>query len=208
MSKLIYVEASPLKARSHSIAVANAFLERYRAVNPHDEIERIDLWNAALPPFDAETIEAKFAVLRAQQFSATQFARWESVRAVSRQFNSAGKYVFSVPMWNFGIPYPLKHYVDIVTLPGENWTWSRAAGYATILSGKKALLVFSSANDYTSPDPSEADFQKPYMRRWLRFIGVESVREIVVAPTLADPAEVAAARAAAMAQAVELAATF
>lgn len=208
MSKLIYIEASPLKARSQSIAVANAFLEHYEAANPHDEVERIDLWSTALPPFDGETIEAKFAVLRAQKFSETQLARWEAVRAASRNFNSADKYVFSVPMWNFSIPYPLKHYIDVVTLPGENWTWSRSAGYGTILSGKKALLVFSSAGDYTLPDNRESDFQKSYMRRWLRFIGVETVREINVAPTLADPEAVAAIRTAAMIEAAELATVF
>lgn len=208
MSKLIYIEASPLKSRSHTIAVARSFLDAYRSHHPDDQIEQIDLWGTELPPFDAETIDGKFAVLRRQEFTAEQLARWEAVRAVSRRFNSADKYVFGVPMWNFGVPYPLKHYIDVVTLPGENWTWSKANGYGTILSGKKALLIYASANLHVESGESASDFQKPYLRRWLRFIGVNDVNEITVAPTLADPDAVAASRAMAIAAATRLARAF
>src|SRR5262249_20944074 len=101
--KLLYVEASPLKNASHSVAVATAFLEAYQQAHPDDQIDRIDLWSESLPPFDGRTIEAKFAVLRLQQFTQEQFQRWEAVRQVSKRFNAADKYVFGVPMWNFGI---------------------------------------------------------------------------------------------------------
>lgn len=207
MSNVLYIESSPAKSRSHSIAVANEFLHAYAAHHPQHEISHIDLWATALPPFDEQTLEAKFAVLRKQDFNMQQFARWESVRALSRRFNAANKYVFSVPMWNFGVPYLLKHYIDVVTLPGENWTWSKAKGYEPLLSGKKALLVYSSANAY-GEEHGASDFQKPYMRRWLRFIGIDDVHEITIAPTLNDPSEVARTRAAAIDLAVQLAASF
>ena len=82
-------------------------------------------------------------------------------------------------MWNFGVPYRLKHYIDVVTLAGENWSWSRAEGYKSLVLRKKALLVYASAGDYGVSDPS--DFQKPYLRRWLNFIGVTDIQEINVA---------------------------
>jgi FMN-dependent NADH-azoreductase len=208
MSKLLYVEASPLKSRSHTVAVAQAFLDAYRMAHPRDAIERLDLWQVALPPFDAQTIEAKFAVLRRNEFTPEQFERWEAVRRVSRHFNAADKYVFSVPMWNFGVPYALKHYIDVVTLPGENWTWSREAGYATVLSGKKALAIHASANPHEQVGEGADDFQKPFMRRWLRFIGVEDIHEITVAPTLSDPETVERLRTEAIDAATRLAPEF
>ncbi|MGH7846376.1 MAG: NAD(P)H-dependent oxidoreductase [Candidatus Binatia bacterium] len=88
MSRLLYIEASPSKTRSHSIHVAKEFLKVYGETHPRDEIETIDLW-AELPAFDANTIEAKFAVLRKQQFTPEQQARWQAVQAVSRCFNAA-----------------------------------------------------------------------------------------------------------------------
>ena len=225
MSKLLYIEASPLKSRSHTIAVSEAFLDAYREAHPQDEIERLDLWQATLPPFDAQTIEAKFAVLRrdrqgrrkcrqcmeqlpANEFTNEQWERWQAVRRVSRHFNAADKYVFSVPMWNFGVPYVLKHYIDVVTLPGENWTWSRDAGYGTLLSGKKALAIYASANLHEQVGEGADDFQKPFMRRWLRFIGIEDVQEITVVPTLSDPETVGRSRAEAISAATQLAPRF
>ena len=80
MSKLIHIEASPLRSRSHTSAVANAFLEAYRSAHPRDAIEHVDLWNTSLPPFDMQTIDAKFAVLRRHEFTAEQSARWEALR--------------------------------------------------------------------------------------------------------------------------------
>ncbi len=206
MARLLYIEASPAKSTSHSIDVAKVFLQTYQQMHPQDELRSIDIWAADLPPFDAETIEAKFAVLRKKEFTPEQRARWDAVQRISQRFNVADKYIFSVPMWNFGVPYRLKHYIDVVTLAGENWSWSRAEGYKSLLLSKKALLVYASAGDYGVSDPS--DFQKPYLRRWLNFIGVTDIQEINVAPTLADAEALARTKCKAKATAVQLAATF
>lgn len=205
-SKVLYIEASPLKGSSHSIHLAKAFLTAYGETHPQDEVEVIDLWETELAPFDGATIEAKFAMLRKKVFTAAQKMKWDAVRAVSQRFNNAGKYIFSVPMWNFSIPYRPKHFIDVVTLVGENWSWSKEKGYQSLLSGKKALLVYASAGDY-QPGHSSG-FQKPYLRRWLNFIGVSDIQEINVAPTLADADLLARTKCIAKAAAVELAAAF
>lgn len=209
MSRLLYVEASPLQSASTSSGIARAFLDAYGIAHANDEIDAIDLWNIDLPPFDAQMIGAKFAVLRAQDATAAQQARWDTALALARRFNAADKYLFSVPMWNFGIPYRLKHFIDVVTLPGENWTWSREAGYTPLLRGKKAALVYSSAGAYPlGPQSDDADFQKPYLRRWLRFIGIEEISEINAAPTLTPPEHLAEVRAGARREARTLAEAF
>lgn len=208
MASVLHIETSPLKTRSHTVATANAFLETYRAHHPLDAISTLDLWSTTLPHFDALTIEAKFAVLRRQQFSPEQFSKWESVRAISRRFNAADKYIFSVPMWNFGLPYPLKHYIDVVTLAGENWTWNPQEGYRPLLANRKALLIYSSAGDYPLTPTHPADFVKPYLRHWLSFIGITELHEISVAPTLTDAHSVQRTRDLAREQAIALARQF
>ena len=42
-------------------------------------------------------------------------------------------------MENFSIPYPLKHYIDVVTLAGENWSWLQKK--ATGASSQEKKLV-------------------------------------------------------------------
>lgn len=208
-TRILHIEASPTGARSRSRDTALHFLAQHRAHHPEVEIETLDLWKTDLPAFDATMIDAKFAVLRSQTATAEQHRRWQGAVRLARAFNAADKYVFSLPMWNFGIPYQLKHYIDIVTLPGENWTWSPQAGYAGLLHGKRAALVYSSAGDYPVGLPShEKDFQKPYMRTWLRFLGIDDVVEIAAAPTLAPPETVAAALARARVEAERLSLRF
>jgi len=90
MATLLHIEASPLKQRSHTIEAAHAFLRAYAESHPNDAIETVDLWAEALPPFDGETIEAKFAVLRKNAFTPTQAAKWHAVREVSRRFTATG----------------------------------------------------------------------------------------------------------------------
>jgi FMN-dependent NADH-azoreductase len=193
MTRILYLKASPNRQHSRSDRVARAFIETIASELPSVELDTIDVWDLALPEFDEAMLEAKFAVLRRQDATAEQQRRWSEAVRISQRFNRADLYVFSIPMWNFGIPYRLKHFIDIVTLPGENWNWSREHGYQALLSNKQAVLVASSANvhdDDVPPGFARDDFQRPYIRRWLKFIGIDVVKEIRVSPTLADPEEV------------------
>jgi FMN-dependent NADH-azoreductase len=73
-------------------------------------------------------------------------------------------------------------------------------------SNKKAVLIYASAGEYGQGNLS--DFQKPYLRRWLNFIGIIDIHEISIAPTLADPEALALTKCKAKAAAVKFAATF
>lgn len=202
--RLLHLQASPSVA-SHSREIADAFVTRYRERHADAQVDVADVWQLPLPEFDADMIAAKFAVLRSQQATDVQQRLWARAVALAQAFNAADHYVINVPMWNLGLPYKLKHYMDVVTLPGQNWAWSRDTGYRALLpAGKRAVLVFSSASAYGPDglsDQGNLDTQKAAMRAWLRFLGIDVAQEIVVAPTLGDPAALAALKQAARLQA-------
>jgi FMN-dependent NADH-azoreductase len=211
MTQLLYIESSPHGAASHSGAAARAFLHAYTGRHPRADVDHIDVWNLDLPPFDAEMIAAKFAVLRAQEATPAQQARWDEAVQLARRFNRADLYLFSLPMWNFGLPYRLKHFIDVVTLPGQNWRWSRETGYRPLLADKRAVLVYSSAGIYpqdTVAGIPNLDYQKAYMRQWLRFLGIDLAGEIEIAPTLSSPEMLGALRESAATLARDLAVQF
>src|SRR5438034_9205553 len=133
MGTLLHIEASPRKDRSHSIVAAKHFLETYVEQHPADVIETLDLWSVDLPPFDADTIGAKFAVLTGNSPTPAQAAAWQRVADFASQFAAADRYLVSTPMWNYTVPYVLKHYIDVVTLPGVTWRWYSAEGYTGLL---------------------------------------------------------------------------
>ena len=102
--------------------------------------------------------------------------------------NQADKYLFSVPMWNFGIPYPLKHYIDVITQPGLSFHFSPQYGYKGLVVDKPAVIIYARGGEYSSTTTVKAlDYQKPYLEMWLSFIGFTDVRPILIEPTLSDP---------------------
>ena len=63
MSKVIYIEASPRKSRSHSSKLASIFIESYTKYHPGDVIQTIDLWSTDLPAFNDEKLNAKYSIM-------------------------------------------------------------------------------------------------------------------------------------------------
>lgn len=198
MAKLLYIEASPRKERSHSIAVAKSFLESYQQSHPNDQIEKWDLWSlqmpeetGPLPEIDGDLLTARYLQGSGQQLTPEQQKAWGQVTALTDKFKSADKYVFSLPMWNFNVPYKLKHFIDVVTHPGLTFSFSPDTGYSGLVTGKPVMLILARGGEY--PKEYEAmDFQRRYMEHWLGFIGFTDIREIIDEGTL-NPATVAQA---------------
>lgn len=194
MTKLLYIESSPRKERSHSSAAARSFLDAYQAAHPGDQIETIDLWTLKLPEFGDAVLNAKYAILHGQPFTPEQQAAWNGVVALANRFKAADKYLISVPMWNFGVPYRLKHFIDVITQPGLTFSFSPEKGYQGLVTGKPVAVAYARGGEYPAGTDHEAyDLQKKYLELWLGFIGFTRVQSIVVEPTLGAPEAVARA---------------
>ena len=139
MTKLIYIEVSPRKERSHSIAVAEAFLDSYRAANPDHEIDKMDLWDTELPELNLAMIDAKYRLLDLDTLDDREANAWKDVEAVFNRVNSADKIVLSTPMWNFNVPYKLKHLIDIIIQPDLAFAVVEG-GYEGLVKGKRAMV--------------------------------------------------------------------
>lgn len=185
MANLLYVQASPLLDISYSIRVANAFVDTYRAARPGDTVSTLNVCSADLPEFGDLTARAKYAIMHGKQYSGEQLAAWKTVEAVIADFKSAQRFVFAVPMWNFGIPYRLKQYIDILVQPTYTFSYSAAEGYKGLVQGSKAFVAYARGGEYPEGTEYAAfDFQKRYLELILRFIGIADVQSVVVEPTL------------------------
>lgn len=186
MARLLYIEASPRKDRSSSIKAAQSFTEEYAKTHAGDTVDTIDLWATELPSFDGETINAKYSILHGQEHSEAEKKAWQAVERVIENFKSADKYLISLPMWNFGIPYKLKHFIDILVQPGYTFSFTPEEGYRGLVTGKPVTLVYARGGAYKTGTETEGmDYQKKYMELVLGFIGFTDIRSIVIEPTLA-----------------------
>lgn len=209
MAKLFYIESSPRKERSASIAVARHFLTAYRDTNSLDTVESLDLWHTLLPRFDAAAMEAKYAILHGQSHTEEQRKAWQAIEKIVAQFKSADKYLISVPMWNFSVPYVLKHYLDVLVQPGLTFSFSPSEGYKGLVTGKPMAIVCARGGAYGAGTGAESqDHQIAYLKQILRFIGFTKPQIIVIEPTLASPEARENTLAAAKQKAEELARKF
>ena len=185
MSKVLYLQCSPRLERSHSIAVADAFVDEYRKANPADEVIVENIFAMNLPSFDSVEVNAKYTILHGQKHSADEKRAWKSVEAVISEFKSADKYVMAVPMWNFGIPYRLKQFFDIIIQPGYTFSFSPDKGYSGLVTGKPVFVAYARGGEYTAGTGREAfDLQKKYVEMALGFIGFTDIYSVIVEPTL------------------------
>jgi FMN-dependent NADH-azoreductase len=189
--------------------VAAHFIESYRAAHPGDTVETLDLWQAELPEFNGATLDAKYAVLHGLPHTPEQLHAWQAVTRLADHFKSADKYLISLPMWNFSIPYKLKHYIDLLVQPGLTFSFTPKEGYKGLVTGKALVAVYARGGAYGAGSGAEGyDQQSTYLKQIFGFIGFADIREIFVEPTLASPAAKEEALAAAKRKAAEIAARF
>ena len=201
MPRLLFIEASPRKARSATSELANELIHAYRSKYSNAFVDHLDLWAKPLPEFDQAALDAKYAVLDGTTFTAPQRAAWNTITTMIDRLKAADVVVFSVPMWNFSIPYKLKHYLDLVLQPGLSFGHDAERGYFGLVNDKKAVCVFASGGEYKAGTPEEAiDFQSKYLHFALGFIGITERHEVRVAPTLQGQARTQEAKAQAKTQ--------
>jgi len=145
MAKLLHISASPRGTASESLAIAATFVDTFSDVRPDVAVEHWDLWDGTLPPFGAAAAGAKMSIFAGQEPSGEQAAAWAAVHRTFERFAAADYYLFSVTMWNHGVPYILKQFIDVVSQPGLVFGFDGHTGYTGLVTGKKAVVVYTSA---------------------------------------------------------------
>jgi FMN-dependent NADH-azoreductase len=84
-------------------------------------------------------------------------------------------------MWNFTIPYTLKHYLDVILQPKYLFQYT-ATGPEGLLKNRKMIVVNSRGGDYSSPAMQKMDFVEPYLRQIAGFVGITDVTFIKAEP--------------------------
>lgn len=195
MAQLLYVEASPRGVDAVSAGAADGFLTALVAARPDVAIDRFNLWQSDLPEFDGALLAAKYARLAGRAMNPELAAAWDRIGALTRRFGAADAIVIATPMWNFGIPYKLKHWIDLITQPGLTFTFDPATGYVPIFASRPTLVIIASAGDYSAGlSYGRPDLATPYLKAALGFLGIGTVVVEHVGPTAGPPGIVAAAR--------------
>jgi len=182
MSKILYIIASPRGEDSKSRALADAYIQ---SLNSEATVDIIDLWQEDLPEFDANRAAAKMTFFGEGEMNGKKETAWDNIIAIAQRFIDADQYVFGLPMWNGGIPYKMKQYIDIITQPGLLFGFDPEKGYFGLLENKKASVFYTSGVYALGVDPKYgSDYHSNYFKWWLNMVGIKDIEEVRFQPTL------------------------
>jgi FMN-dependent NADH-azoreductase len=208
MPKLLHLACSP-RAEAESGAGARVFLDHFRQARPEWEIDVMDLWRDQLPEFNGSIMEAKYARMNGQAFTDVQRDGFAVAERIALRFALADRVLISTPMWNFGIPYKLKQWFDVIIQPGLTFRFDPSQGYLPLLKDRPTIVILASGSDFvTGMNRGRIDMATPYLREALRFIGVNNVRFVRIGPTTGPTEPIRAAREGAHRRLSEMAASF
>ncbi len=200
--KLLRVDSS---ARRNSVSrqITQRFVETWQQEHPQGEVMERDLTTTALPHITDEWVHAVHsnpASLTTEQKLLLQISD-----ALVDELVQADTIVIGAPMYNFAIPAPLKAWIDQIVRVGKTVLFGDG-GPKGLLKSKKVYVVTSRGGAFRPGTPTAGfDYQEPYLRHILAFIGLTDVTFVHVENQKPGPqAEIA--KAAAIAQIRQLAA--
>ena len=192
--RVLHIIATPREGKSNTRVIADAFLDGLREVCPDVSVDVVDLYNEDLPAIAGTNIEVKYTLMVGRPIDKNHEASWREIERLIEHFMLADVYVISTPMWNFGLPYALKYYIDCIIQPGYVFRYTADGRPEPLVHGKRMVCVTSRGGDYSADSPLKAfDFLEPYLRTIFNFIGITEIDFINAQPMDISPALRAAA---------------
>jgi FMN-dependent NADH-azoreductase len=175
-TKVLHVIATPRGLASNTARVSSCLLEALREEEDDLEVTTLDLFRADLPSVAGKNIESKYRLMTGQAIEDDAAkASWNHIEQTIDQFMAADVYLFTVPMWNLGIPYVLKYYIDAIVQPGYLFRYTPDGQVEGLVKNKTMLLVISSGSDYTTQPMASFNFVESYLRAIFGFVGLTDV---------------------------------
>ncbi len=181
MNKLLHIIATPRGEDSRTLRVSEAFLETFQTTHPDWVIEELNLTREELPSLNTKRVDGKYLLLSGKDLYGELKEAWQEILQHIERFLSADAYLISTPMWNFSIPYILKHYIDIIVQPKYLFQYTET-GTEGLALNKKMAVITSRGGEYRSPDMQSYDFQEPYLRTIFGFVGIVDIQFVNAEP--------------------------
>ena len=186
MPTLLHLTVSPRGDHSISRQLGSAAVGEWEKDNPGGRVIERDLARTSLSFIDSEWIAGAFAP------SDTHTEGHRRAIAISDELISelqqADEIILDTPMYNFAIPAVLKAWIDHVVRAGKTFRYTSAGRPEGLLASKniKVLAIIASGGKYTGdPGLAALDYEAPYLRFILGFMGITDVRFVQAGGTAA-----------------------
>ena len=171
MTKILYLNSSP-RSDSASAKVALELVRKIKANSKGSTLVERDLTKQVLPHIDENFVVG--SRIEAEKRNKPQQTTVDLSDKLIAELAEAETLVIASPMFNFGLATTLKAWFDYVVRAGVTFKYAET-GPEGLLKGKKAYVVVARGGIYSNGPMKAFDFQEPYLRQILAFIGITDV---------------------------------
>ncbi|MGI3130412.1 FMN-dependent NADH-azoreductase [Halopseudomonas pachastrellae] len=189
MKKILVVQSSARQEGSLTREYTAQLVRQIEAANPGSWVVTRDLGAEPVPHLDA-TLLGGWMKPAEEQTEAEKAASALSNQLVD-ELLASDIVVIGSSMYNFGITSTLKAWFDHVLRAGRTFKYTEA-GPVGLTPDRKVYVVTARGGRYVG---SPLDFQEPYVRQLLGFIGITDVEFVNVEGQSMGPEEAAKGRA-------------
>lgn len=170
MANILVLNSSVLGDGSVSKILVEEAIHRILEANPGATVQNRDLGASPAP----HLVTANIKGIRGIPATEAELAARALSDELIAELRAADTLVIGAPMYNFSIPTGLRSWFDYVLRPGETFSYSEA-GPKGLITGKRVIVIQTRGGLYSEGPNKVIDFQEPYLRTLLGFIGLTDV---------------------------------
>lgn len=167
---LLVLRSSPAGAASVSDLLVDEIVAQHLARDPRTVVTEHNLDANPLAHLNSTIVNG----VRAEAVSQAELAARDVSDRLIAELKAADVLVIGSPMHNFSIPTVLRGWFDHVLRPRVTFTYTET-GPQGLVTGKRAILALARGGVYSEGPAKPLDFQEPYLRQLLGFIGITDV---------------------------------
>ena len=167
---ILQINSSARRDASYSTRLASRLVARLRETDADSTLTVRDFNDMPHPVLDEAALGALFTP--ADQRTVEQAARVALDDALIDEIHAADVVVLGIPMYNFGVPAPLKNWIDAISRAGVTFRYTEK-GPEGLLKGKKVYVALTRGGKYRN---TPADTQVPYLQTVFTFLGLTEVQ--------------------------------
>jgi FMN-dependent NADH-azoreductase len=171
MFNILAITSSLNGPASVSDPLVGEAIRQLRALHPGAHVVHRDLATHPVPHLLPET----FAGVRAEASTPAEHAARALSDELIAEVRAADVIIIGAPMYNFSVPTTLRAWFDHVVRPRVTFGYD-ANGPHGLVENKPVIVIEARGGFYSEGPAAAVDFQEPYLRHLLGFIGITDVR--------------------------------
>ena len=121
-----------------------------------------------------QTVSGKYVLLGGKDLFGRLKESWGQIVQHIERFKTADLFLISTPMWNYNIPYMLKHYIDLIVQPRYLFAYNEKGQAVGLVQNKKMVVITSSGGQYAGKT-EQLNFVEPYLKAIFGLVGITDI---------------------------------